>query len=144
MKNVRNHDDGFTLIELMIVVAIVAILISVALPAYQDSVRKSNRSAAQSDLLAFSQAMEKEYGVKFTYANAVAGVTFPAVSPIDSDDPKYTLSITALTPDAYTLRASPTASQADDGYLELNNLGQKFWDRNNNDSVADSNEDSWE
>ena len=47
----RRHSSGFTLIELMITVAVVAILAAIAFPAYQDQIRKSRRSAAQGVLL---------------------------------------------------------------------------------------------
>ena len=94
MDNIRpSQPRGFTLIELMIAVVIVGILMSAALPAYRNQIVRSYRSTAQTDLLAFAQAMEKEYAINFTYVNAAAGTTFPAKSPLDGTDKRYTLAI---------------------------------------------------
>jgi type IV pilus assembly protein PilE len=145
MKNVSiklQQQRGFTLIEMMIVLVIIGVLAAVALPSYENSVLKGHRRTAQADLMAFSQAMEKEYALKFTYANATAGSTYPAISPNEGGDKRYDLSIPSKIADAYTLRATPAGSQAGDGYLEINHLGQKFWDKNNNNSI-DAGENTW-
>lgn len=57
----RNNGTGFTLIEVMIVVAIIAILAAVAYPSYQEQVRKSRRGEAKAALLKTMQAQEKYY-----------------------------------------------------------------------------------
>ena len=136
---------GFTLIEVMIVVVIVGLLVAVALPSYRNSVIKTNRATAQGDLMGFAQAMEKEYALFFTYASAVAGTTFPAQSPIDGKTKKYNLSIVAATLGGYRLRATPIASsgQGGDGLMEINHLGQRFWDKNNDGDVTDAGENNW-
>lgn len=135
--------SGFTLIELMMVVVIIGILVGIALPSYQNSISKANRRTAQSDLLAFSQAMEKEYALQFTYANAVAGTVYPATSPLDGDA-MYNLTIVSADAATYTLRATPVGRQVGDGYLEITHLGQKRWDRNNDADTADTDELSWD
>ena len=58
---------GYTLIELMIVVAVVGILASVAYPAYKSQVEQTRRSTAQADLLELSSFMERWYTENFTY-----------------------------------------------------------------------------
>jgi len=58
---------GFTLIELMIVVAVVAILAAVALPAYQSYIKKSRAKAAGADLVALSLNVENFYQKKLSY-----------------------------------------------------------------------------
>jgi type IV pilus assembly protein PilE len=88
---------GFTLIELMITVAIVAILAAIALPAYQDQVMRSRRAAAQACLVELSQFMERHYTTHMTYSGAVLPTTqcrtdlaawytfsFPAGNPTDT------------------------------------------------------------
>jgi len=59
---------GFTLIELMVVVAIVAILVGIAVPAYQDAVRKSRRGQAKADLVELAQRAERFHTVNNSYA----------------------------------------------------------------------------
>ena len=64
---------GFTLIELMIVVAVVAILASIAVPAYQEQIRKSRRAQAKADMVEYAQMAERYFTVNNTYV----GFTLP-------------------------------------------------------------------
>jgi len=112
--------NGFTLIELMITVAIVAILAAIAYPSYQDSVMKTRRGIAQSELMEAASFMERY----FTENNTYVGATLPAT--ISSDFYGYSFSATP-TATAYTVRAIPTAgsSQASDtcGTMTLTQTG---------------------
>ena len=139
------QQNGFTLIELMIVVVIVAVLLAVALPGYQSYVLRTNRTAAQADMLAAAQAMEKLYTVNFSYEAAVAGTTFPNEGPIDATVKRYDYSFPA-DPNAtsYVLRATPKGAQAGDGIMEINHLGQRWWDKNDNGDVTDAGENNWD
>ena len=65
---------GFTLMELMIVVAIIGILAGIAYPTYQDSVRKSRRADAEAVLLELAQWMERFYTENNRYDQTRAGV----------------------------------------------------------------------
>ena len=67
------NTKGFTLIELMIAVAIVGILAGIAYPSYQDSVRKSRRADAKGALLGFANAMERYFTENNSYLGAGAG-----------------------------------------------------------------------
>ena len=84
---------GFTLIELMIVVAVVGVLALVAVPAYQDTVRKSRRADAISALTRLQLLQERYRGEKVQYASAVASM--PQATP-QSSEGHYTLTVDPL------------------------------------------------
>ena len=115
---------GFTLVELMIVVAIVGILASIAYPSYMEYMRKSNRAAAQSFMMDVAQRQQQYLMDARTYAGDLGtlGVTVPAeVSKF------YVVSIGAVgaTPPTFTVTATATGSQVKDGNLTLNQAGAK-------------------
>ena len=125
----RHHIKGFTLIELMMVVAIIGILAAIAYPAYQDQVTKTRRADAEGALMSLSNAIERYYVQNNTFVGAAvgAGGIFPAEAPLDGTTKYYDLSIPggALTATTYTLRATPKAGQAGDGCLELLSVGTR-------------------
>lgn len=123
--------QGFTLLELMIVVAIVGILAAIAIPSYQGYVQKARRADAQAALTEMAQAMEAAYARNFTYEKMAAaakdtGAPSAAILRGSSVD-FYTLTIHAANQTTYTLRATPTGAQASDrcGTLSINNAGTK-------------------
>jgi type IV pilus assembly protein PilE len=109
---------GFTLIEVMIVVAVIALLAAVALPSYQSSVRKARRSDARSALVTTAQLMERfatEHAAS-GYATATLG-TVPGptlVATPTTDGRYYVLSLSNLTATTFTLSAAPQGGQAVD------------------------------
>ena len=120
---------GFTLIELMIAVAIVSILAAVAYPAYMDSVRKSRRGQAKADLVELAQRAERFHTINNTYEGFWASV--PAA---DRRSPRegtaaYTYSRSGdETANSFTLQATPVGAQASDtacATLGLNQAGTK-------------------
>ncbi len=130
MKSIR----GFTLIELMIVIVIVAILTAIAVPGYQNQITKSRRADAQGTLQSFAQAMERFYTQNGTYIGAAGGtatsgapVIFSTKSPVDGTQTYYQLTISSMSATAYTLQATPTGPQAGDGNMTLNSAGVRFW-----------------
>lgn len=90
-----DKQTGFTLIELMITVAIVAILASIAYPSYQDQVRKSRRSDGISKMLDVAQRQERYYTQHQKYTSDASGNLNYGVNPIPSDEGYYTVSTTA-------------------------------------------------
>lgn len=134
---------GFTLIELMITVAIVGIIAAVAFPSYQNYVRQSNRAVAKAILYENAQFMERFYTQNNQYiasvgpngvANGGGGDDIAVVLPI-TQSPKpgpgvvaqYNISLAAVADATFTLRAVPvaTGSMAGDpcGTLTLTNTG---------------------
>jgi type IV pilus assembly protein PilE len=102
---------GFTLIELMITVAILGILAAVAYPAYTSHIVRSKRSAAASFLMALANRQEQAMLNSRGYVGTVAALN--ATIPQEVSD-SYTITIThnnADTPPTYTLKAEPKAAQ---------------------------------
>ncbi len=148
---------GFTLIELMITVAVVAILASIAYPSYQAQLRTSRRADAQASLMELQNFMERFFTENNCYQNK--GADGSCSNSGDNSDPVlpftvsprsgtayYNLSISAATPTTYTLRATPVGGgpQANDGMLEIDHTGAKRWDKNNDGDFGDAGETMWE
>ena len=127
-------ENGFTLIELVIVIAIIGILASIAYPSYQDSMARSRRADAQGALQGLAQAMERHYTTTGTYTGAASlGVPtiFSTKSPIDGTVVYYNLFVASAGVSTYTIGAEPVGTQADDGVLLLMSTGARAWDADN-------------
>lgn len=114
---------GFTLIEMLIVVAIIGILGTIAYPSYNESALKSRRAEAQADLTELSGFMERFFTENSDYRAAV----LPFLVSPRTGTSYYTLSISSVALSAYTLRAVPVGAQTADscGTLTLNQTGQQ-------------------
>jgi type IV pilus assembly protein PilE len=125
MNKMTKKVIGFSLIELMVVVAIVGILAAIAYPSYQNYIIRSNRTSATACLTELSQFMERSYTQNMAY-NPV-GMALPQSQCRNDLQKRYTFSLGSLTARTYTVSAVPTALQSDAqcGTLTLNQAGQK-------------------
>jgi len=122
---------GFTLIELLIVVAVLAVLAYLAMPAYQESVRKSRRADAQASLMGLTIAIERYYMeqspstyVGATLGNAASDI-YPNKAPLDGSTKFYNLALINLSSITYTATAAPTGRHSGDkcGTLSVTQSG---------------------
>jgi len=129
----KNH-QGVTLIELLIVVLIVGILASIAVPSYMDYMRKGARAAAAAGLLENAQAMERRYTEKTPACYVCTGETaadvtdeLPRRQSPDSGTAQYILSVSAGDTDTFTLVATRAGNMGGDdcGDLTISHLGVK-------------------
>lgn len=145
-KNKRSK--GFSLMELMITVAIISIVAAVVFPSYKSSVKKSQRSDAQSALSDLANHMMLHRSSNGTYPNSIGttGIAFPKYVPygMKAADASYALSITKANDTEFTILATPVNGSIvkDDGKIRLDHLGQTYWDKNNNGSFEAS-ENTW-
>lgn len=107
----KQQENGFTLMELMIAVALVAILTMIAIPSFRGYAERTARATVQGDLVAAAAAMERRKAQNFTYDGATAGIgpsfTVSSVSPSEASaaDAKYVISITFLESDGSAVEA---------------------------------------
>ena len=116
---------GFTLIELMIAVAVVGILAAIAYPSYQTQVRKSRMSQAQADLLTVSQFMERCFASNNTYANCA----LPFNASPSTGTAYYAITLATAGRTQFTVTATPSSVGGQDEQicqtLTLDQAGRK-------------------
>lgn len=118
---------GFTLIELMVAVAVVGIISAVAYPSYVDSVRKSKRASAKAKMTEVAGRLEQfrsEGAGAATYTSALADLQYPATLP--SDNGGHTLTVgpgPAGIAESYIITAVPLQTDPACPQLTLNQLG---------------------
>ena len=124
MQQQRARTRGFTLIELVVAMAVVGILVAIAFPSYQEQVRKTRRADGKAELMETAQQLERCYTRFSRYNDGNCGVALP----FESSEGYYVVSAAAITASAFTLDATPQADQANDtrcGVLRLTSTGQQ-------------------
>lgn len=125
---------GFTLTELMITVAVVAILVAIGYPTYQGQLRKGNRAAAQSAMLQIADKQAQYLLDARNYAVGPTALADLSVTLMPDVATRYTVTVknsangdVATTPPTYTIIATPVTNsgQEPDGVLTLTHTGAK-------------------
>lgn len=126
---VNKKQKGFTLIELMIVLAIIGVISAIAYPSYQESVRKSNRADGKATLNDVAQRLQRCFTAysDYTHASCTIGQTLDGGGSVNSGEGMYTVTGN-LTATTFALTAAPVAgtTQAGDSKcasLTLNQAG---------------------
>jgi type IV pilus assembly protein PilE len=124
----RRESRGFTLIEMLVVVAVIAILAAIAYPSYLKQLQKGNRGAAEALMLDLANKQQLYLASQRQYASGGTAVT-DLGSAVPNDVARYyTITITAdnaATPVTFTVTATPTGNQTDDGVLVVDSVGNK-------------------
>ena len=151
---------GFTLLELLVAITIVATLSAIALPIYTTFSERAYRAEAQADLLNCAQALERWSAVWFTYLGAADedddgpsdGVASGSdtgapgndvCTPISVDQQRYTITMTA-TATTYWLTATPVVNGVmdDDGAFRISETGVRQWDKDDSGDYG-AGENDW-
>ena len=146
---------AFSLIEIMVALAIVAVVVALAVPMYQAHSVRAYRTQAQADLLQCAQGMERHAALTMGYGSAVDvdgdGRGDQSTGPVSENlckvaSPHYRISVRSADAAHFVLRAEASGATnpvAADGVLELDAAGGRRWDRNNDGDFGDDGEGGW-
>ena len=146
---------AFSLIEIMVVLAVVGILLALAVPVYNGYSVRAYRTQVQADLLRCAQGMERHAALTMGYGNAVDadgdGQGDRSTGPVSENlcgvaSTHYRISVRTADASRFVLRAEAsgaTSPVAGDGALELDSAGERRWDRNDDGDFGDDGERGW-
>lgn len=135
---------GFTLAEVLIVVALLALLLKLTLPAYRSQLARVQRTAAQAQLLVLASQLERWHATHDGYG----GYAIPPAQglvPVGSTAPAYRISLSLPASGGFVLRATPVdgGATAGDGFLELTQSGERSWDADDSGTIDRDPEHGW-
>jgi type IV pilus assembly protein PilE len=159
----QQAQQGFSLIELVIAMAIMSILTMIAVPSYQAHLQKTRIAMAKADLMEFASFLERQRTINACYngpacnmketngagagAEMIKDDQSSAILDMLSDETAqyYDITLTALSNTTFTLRATPdsTTSQNGTGVLEILHTGQQRSDKNADGDTDDAGEGDW-
>lgn len=124
----RVMNTGFTLIELMAVVIIVAVLLAIGLPAYQDQILRGHRAAAKAELLEIANRQEQYLLSNRTYTDNIADLAWDPPGELTSKYQLFDLNTNngGSTVPAFYVEFEAIGSQADDGNLSIDSTGERL------------------
>ena len=132
-NQLQSKQRGFTLIELMVVVIIVAVLAAIALPAYQNQVIRGHRAAAKSAMLDIANRQEQFLLANRKYAGDVTELGYALPTDVSSNYQVPVITVTNSGLPYFKITLNPYGNQASDGSLELDSAGVRSpaakWDR---------------
>lgn len=133
----KKKNKGFTLIEIMIVVAIIATLGAISYKSYQSYVTKTKRVEAQAALMKLASELQRYKVINHTFRpNGVAVTLSDLGYPTDNigqyvfpadNVATYTITLNAVTQNSWRLSARPRNGQLGNGYLGLDQSGMRCW-----------------
>jgi len=122
---------GFTLTELMIVIAIIGILAGIAIPSYRDYIRRASRSEVKTLMLENAQFLERNFTEANRYDKNAAGtnIALPNITSPKGGGAVYNIALSAVTETTFSMTATPISGSSMDGdpcgTFTLNQRGQR-------------------
>lgn len=117
--------SGFTLIELMITVAIVAILAAIAYPSYTQYVIRGHRAAAQTEMMDIANRQQQFFLANRQYATSLGALSYSLPPEVDDRYDAGLVANNGASPPSFTITFTATGAQATDGNLTLDSAGAK-------------------